>query len=148
MNQSSLQTVFESRQAAGANDLKEAETTLKGLGSRYAQLNAIRTGLKARQRRGQFFKAKLFADPAWDMLLELYAASLTERRLSVSRLAERSSVPMTTALRWITTLELEGLVDRQDDPFDRRRYFLSLSDAGVAAMRAYFDELEPGSRLF
>ena len=79
---------------------------------------------EARQQRGRFFNSNLFADPAWDMLLELYGASLTERRLTVSRLAERSGVPSTTALRWIATLETEGLIDRQNDRFDRRRRFL------------------------
>ena len=147
MNQSSLRQDFESRRPAGEGELRQVEPTIISLGSRYAQLNAIRAALKARRQRSAFFKSKLFADPAWDMLLELYAASLTERRLSVSRLAERSGVPMTTALRWIATLEAEGLIERQDDPFDKRRYFLLLSDDGIGAMKAYFDQLQPGTRL-
>ena len=147
MNQSILQREFNSREVAVTNDLQQVEPTITSLGSRYAQLNAIRAALKARRQRNDFFNAKLFADPAWDMILELYAASLTERRLSVSRLAERSGVPMTTALRWIATLEAEGLIERQEDPFDKRRYFLLLSDDGVSAMKTFFDQLQPGTRL-
>ena len=147
MNQISLLHDFASREHAGENELRQVEPTITSLGERYAQLNAIRAGLRARRQRSDFFNSKLFADPAWDMLLELYAASLTERRLSVSRLAERSGVPMTTALRWIATLEDEGLIERQDDPFDKRRYFLLLSDDGVGAMKTYFDQLQPGTKL-
>jgi DNA-binding MarR family transcriptional regulator len=114
---------------------------------RYGEVLTIRQGLLARQQRGRFFNPKLFADPAWDMLLELYAASLTERRMTVSRLAERSGVPLTTALRWIAILEQEELIDREADRFDRRRIYLSLTDKGRSAMSAYFEELHPDAKL-
>ena len=109
--------------------------------SRAADVLAIRRSLRARGQRGRFFNPRLFADPAWDMLLELYAAALIQRRLPISRLAERSAVPMTTALRWIATLEGEGLIERQDDRLDRRRVFITLSIKGETAMDAYFDAL-------
>src|SRR5437762_3206264 len=51
-----------------------------------AQVRAI---LRARRSRDRFFDASLFADPAWDMLLELYLAELLgERRLSVGSLCQ------------------------------------------------------------
>jgi DNA-binding MarR family transcriptional regulator len=109
--------------------------------SRYDTLVAVRQGLHARAQRGRFFSARLFSDPAWDMLLELYAASLAQRRLSVSRLSERARVPLTTALRWISALEKEGAIERQADPLDGRRVFIMLSEEGRSAMSAYFDEL-------
>ena len=147
MSQMTVRQVFNSRETAGTTETARIQPTLTELGSRYAQLNAIRAGVKARRQRESFFGTNLFADPAWDMLLELYAASLSERRLTVSRLAERSAVPMTTALRWIATLQSEGLIDRRDDPFDKRRYFLTLSEKGAKAMIAYFEALLPGSKL-
>lgn len=109
--------------------------------SRYDILVAIRQGLHSRAQRGRYFNSRLFSDPAWDMLLELYAASLAQRRLSVSRLSERTRVPMTTALRWIAALENEGAVQRQPDPLDGRRVFIMLSEKGKEHMTAYFDEL-------
>ena len=107
--------------------------------SRYDLVVALRQSLQARAQRGRFFNARLFYDPAWDMLLELYAASLAQRKLSVSRLAERTRVPLTTALRWITALEKEGAVERRPDPLDARRVFILLSEQGASAMDAYFD---------
>jgi DNA-binding MarR family transcriptional regulator len=115
--------------------------------TRYAEVMAIRHGLLARRQRDRFFNPKLFADPAWDMLLELYAASLTERRMTVTRLTSRAGVPMTTAIRWIAVLEREELIEREADRLDGRRIFLSLTNKGRRAMSAYFEELHPDAKL-
>lgn len=96
--------------------------------------------LSARKSRGRFLPDDLFADPAWDLLLQLYAAELGQRRMSVSSLGDGAGVPATTALRWITALENWSLLTRSHDPLDRRRIFLSLSGKGSKAMRSYFAE--------
>lgn len=98
----------------------------------------IRVMLKLRRNRGQFFDGELFADPAWDMLLELYAAKLGQQKISVGSLCLGAAVPGTTALRWITMLEGKGLIERKADPMDGRRFYLSLSGAGLDAMASYF----------
>jgi DNA-binding MarR family transcriptional regulator len=83
--------------------------------------------LSARRRRAKFFDADLFADPAWDILLELYAAELAQRRMTVNQVCIGAAVPPTTALRWINMLEQRGMILRRSDPMDGRRAFLSLS---------------------
>jgi DNA-binding MarR family transcriptional regulator len=103
----------------------------------------VRWILKARRNRSKIFPADLFADPAWDMLLELYAAELGQRRLSVTNLCDGAGVPATTALRWLATLEKNELVDRLHDPLDRRRVFVTLSASGSEAMRSYFASNPP-----
>ena len=149
MTEITLREDFERAALAGTEQTADLQPALNEARqrARYAQLMTIRQGLMARQQRGRFFNSNLFADPAWDMLLELYGASLTERRLTVSRLAERSGVPLTTALRWIATLETEGLIDRENDRFDRRRMFLALSEKGRVGMSAYFEELHPDTKI-
>lgn len=97
----------------------------------------VRAAIRARRMREQFFEGALFADPAWDMLLDLFAAHLEHARVSVSSLCIAASVPPTTALRWITTMREAGLFERHDDPFDRRRAFIGLGDAALTAMRRY-----------
>jgi hypothetical protein len=57
----------------------------------------IRAVIRARRLRNQFFADELFADPAWDMLLDLFAAGLEKRRVSVSSLCIAAAVPPTTA---------------------------------------------------
>jgi DNA-binding MarR family transcriptional regulator len=100
---------------------------------------ACRELIKARARRSTFFKASLFSDPAWDILLELFAADCEGRKLSISSVGLSANIAMTTALRWIDVLERDGLVQRQDDPLDGRRRFLTLSCKGFQAMRAYVE---------
>lgn len=91
--------------------------------------------LRTRAIRTQFFDADLFADPAWDILLALYKAELTQRRISVSGCCYAAQVPATTGLRYIATLCEQGVVLRKPDPLDGRRLFLSLSHAASAAMQ-------------
>ena len=98
----------------------------------------IRVMLKLRRNRDQFFDGGLFADPAWDMLLELYAARLGQQRISVGSLCSGAAVPGTTALRWISLLEGKGLIERKADPMDGRRFYLSLSGSGLDSMASYF----------
>ena len=149
MTEISLRDAFQNPTAAIVEETADLCPALNEFDqrSRYGELMTIRQGLLARQQRGRFFNPKLFADPAWDMLLELYAATLTERRMSVSRLTARAGVPMTTALRWIRVLEREELIDREADRLDGRRIFLSLTNKGRRAMIAYFEELHPDANL-
>lgn len=87
-----------------------------------------------RRRRDFHFGQSLFFDPAWDILLELYAAELTGRRVSVSSAGLASSVPATTALRWIKQLEDSAFIRREADADDRRRVYLRLSEEGLRKM--------------
>ena len=107
----------------------------------------IRALIKLRRQRGRFFDAGIFADPAWDILLELYAAELGQFRVSVSNLCDAAAVPATTGLRWINNLEDGGLIVRRSDPTDGRRHFLKLSDKAVQAMNAYFRTVPAGAPL-
>lgn len=99
---------------------------------------AVRSVIRARRLRDQHFPAELFADPAWDMLLDLYAARLEGRRVSVSSLCIAAAVPPTTALRWIGTMHDAGLFGREPDPTDKRRAHITLTERAAAAMRGYF----------
>ena len=98
----------------------------------------VRRLLNMRRNRDRFFTDGLFADPAWDILLELYAAALAQYRVSVSNLCVGAAVPATTALRWIKQLEDQALIARRADPTDGRRHFIMLSNKGLEAMNSYF----------
>ena len=98
----------------------------------------LRQMLAARRARAQFFSPGLFADPAWDILLDLFMARLAQVRVSTSSLCEASNVPSTTALRWIKLLERDGLVMRRDDPFDGRRVFIELTAKGENSLERFF----------
>ena len=86
-------------------------------------------------------------DPAWDMLLDLFAAELEGAEVSVSSLCIAAAVAPTTALRWVGRLTDAGLFERRPDPQDRRRAFMGLSARGSAAMGAYFRALRRAALL-
>ncbi|MGL6043707.1 MAG: hypothetical protein ACRC1J_07265, partial [Sandaracinobacteroides sp.] len=52
----------------------------------------IRAHIKARRQRERFFDAALFADPVWDILLDLSASRMEDRPVSVSSLCIAASV--------------------------------------------------------
>ena len=97
----------------------------------------IRDAIRARRLRENFFGPGLFEDPAWDMLLDLFAAEIEGTHVSVSSLCIAAAVAPTTALRWITKLTESGLFVRHPDPFDRRRAYMTLSSHASEAMRGY-----------
>lgn len=97
--------------------------------------------IRARRLRGRFFSEELFADPAWDMLLDLLQAEIRQHRVPVSSLCIAAAVPATTALRWLKALVKEGVFVRRADPHDGRRVFVELAPDASLAMRRYFAEV-------
>ena len=106
-----------------------------------ASSRLARSIIQARALRRRFFDGEMFSDPAWDILLELYALKCEQVRISVSKLSVAAGVPATTALRWIDKLEADGLVVRCDDPFDGRRNWVELSDSACNDMRSYLAQV-------
>ena len=97
----------------------------------------VRSIIRTRRMRDRFLPGDLFADPAWDMLLDLIAARLERGKVAVSSLCIAAAVPPTTALRWIKTMTDAGLLVRVADPFDQRRVFIELSDETATAMISF-----------
>jgi hypothetical protein len=96
----------------------------------------VRAIIRARRLRDQYFGGDLFADPAWDILLDLFAARLERRKVAVSSLCIAAAVPATTALRWIKTLTDLGLLVRAADPQDGRRVYIELSPKTAEGVEA------------
>ncbi|WP_285020151.1 MarR family transcriptional regulator [Novosphingobium sp. fls2-241-R2A-195] len=101
----------------------------------------VRRIIRQRQLRARFLDNDLFADPAWDMLLDLTASRLEGKRVSVTSLCIASGVPPTTALRWIGQMVDAGLFVRLSDGADKRRAFIDLSEKAMQAMARYFTEI-------
>ena len=101
----------------------------------------VRSIIRQRQARAKYFGEELFADPAWDILLDLTAAHAEHERVSVTSLCIASGVPPTTALRWITQMIEAGLLERVQDSADKRRAFIRLTDRAADGMARYFAEI-------
>lgn len=96
---------------------------------------------KRRDREQMFGNSDLFADPAWDILIDLFIAREEGNQISVSSACIAAAVPGTTALRWINVLESRGHVIRFNDPHDARRVYLTLTPTTAERVRTYFDTL-------
>ncbi len=101
----------------------------------------VRRIIFRRRQRGKFFGQfggeALFEDPAWDMLLDLFASELEGTRVSVSSLCIAAGVAPTTALRWIAKMTELDLLIRHPDLIDKRRAYITLSPRATEAMRGY-----------
>ncbi len=91
--------------------------------------------------RDALFPTGLFADPAWDLLLDLYVAGVERRRISISSACIAAAVPSTTALRWIAVLESKGLILRIADSKDRRRAYLTLGAQASRSIEAWLQDM-------
>lgn len=96
-------------------------------------LKVARALLALQERRSRSINAHLFADPAWEMLLDLFVAEREGRRVCVSSLCLAARVPASTAHRWVQTLARAGAITRREDPLDRRRIYVDLA-SGMGEM--------------
>jgi DNA-binding MarR family transcriptional regulator len=113
--------------APGAHDSDEASRLVAIAQEDYAN----------RRRRDRIFRAGVFAEPAWDMLLDLYVQEHFGRAVSIQSLCVAAVVPPTTALRWIGRLVDRGLVLRTPSRHDNRVVHISLTADGRAGMEQY-----------
>lgn len=104
--------------------------------------SVLKSIIKARRNRQKYFEGDLFSDPSWDILLELTAAHIENRRESVTSVAIAASVPASTAIRKIRELSDRGLLKRWTDPTDARRIFVALTDDAAKRMLAMLASAE------
>ena len=103
---------------------------------------------RERRRRERIFSLDLFGEPAWDILLDLFSAHLQNKRISVTSVCIAANVAPTTALRWISELQENLLIERFDSDTDRRVKWVRLTDSASKMMFDYFkiiadDKIQP-----
>ena len=97
---------------------------------------------KARRLRERIMDDDMFGEAAWDMLLALYFMPPQGEMLTVSGLCfSAGAVSQTTALRWESRLEGEGLLERSFHTKDRRMHLVRLTENGRALMTNYLTRL-------
>lgn len=93
-----------------------------------------REELRMRRLREKMLPAHLFADPAWDILIDLFVTQHAGQPAYMSAISMGAPVPLTTALRWLSKLEASGLIERSGDPSDGRRVHVALTSAAEQAI--------------
>jgi hypothetical protein len=105
-------------------------------------LRIAREVYDGRRIRERIFGSGLFADPSWDILLDLYIARREDRKVTVSSACIAASSPTTTATRHISHLVQTGLVVRVPHPCDARSSYLELSAKAETKLTRLFKEME------
>lgn len=122
-----------------AISIESSGSTNQSVGSRrVAQVESL---LKIRDMRGAYLPKEIFGDPAWFMILDLYLSGLQNKKVSVSSLCFASGGSQTTALRRVHDLVDLGVVIREQDPTDRRRAYLVLSNDAILHLEEMLDRL-------
>jgi hypothetical protein len=134
-----------SRLATIAKDLVRAESYLTAPIEASAELDAnrLRRMILTRRARERFFPSEMFADPQWDILLDLTLARLCKKQVMVSSAAIAASVPTTTALRCMKVMLDNRIIERVRDPIDRRRSYVQVSDDAFVRMIAFLRSTAP-----
>lgn len=99
--------------------------------SMFADPLAMAPLASAMQRARQAaFPEGYFADPSWEILLDLFQSKRENKKLIVSDLGLSADIAQTTVLRHLNRLVDDGFVSREDHPFDRRKSLVRLTDHG------------------
>ncbi|MGF7151978.1 DNA-binding MarR family transcriptional regulator [Sphingomonas zeicaulis] len=110
---------------------------MRTVGARAERLKWARLIMRGRDLRDEVLSLNRFADPVWDMLLELYVAACEGRDMTVAETCRRARVPGSNALRWVREMERLGQVTRSLD-----------LDAASARIRLTDDQMERLDRFF
>jgi hypothetical protein len=98
----------------------------------------VRNHITTLAQREEILGSDLFGDPAWELLLEGFAAALCNERLTTSAMIGRAKLPPSTTSRWLSKLETDGLLQREADPFDARANLISLTPRAFEGLVRYF----------
>lgn len=105
-----------------------------------ALVQLARKLLAGRMLRSKLFPNGIFCEPAWDMLLSLYAQPSGGRR-TVANLAESSGAPISTAVRWIKYLEEQDLVMREPLGVEIAGETVHLTDKAYRSLQFYLAQM-------
>lgn len=103
-------------------------------------IDAARREQAMYERRVNKLGPALASGTVWNILLDLLISESSARTLSVIAVCIGSRAPSATAIRYLSLLEIDGLVERERDVTDRRRTFIRLTNRG---RRFVFDLLQP-----
>ena len=97
--------------------------------------------LRQRRRRHEYFKASLFDEPGWNLLLQLYVRDSAGGSTTAEELLTSAATMASMAARWLAHLEEEGLVVRVAHPSDPATEFIELTNESRQAMEAYLTDV-------
>lgn len=83
----------------------------------------------------------------WRMLFELFVASRSSSRLSVSDLSVVTETASATTIRWLSMMSANGLINRVPDRRDKRRIWIELTAHGIESVETVVGQLIEGIKV-
>jgi DNA-binding MarR family transcriptional regulator len=77
--------------------------------------------------RTRLFTKSFIGEPAWRLMLELYASTVEGKTITVTAACQATRIPSTTALRLLKLLEDEEIIARNPHPVDGRQSNIELT---------------------
>ena len=115
-----------------------ASATAIDHGQERAQARAWADRLYAeRRRRDALFPDALFGEPAWDLLLAMFAAREKGQAMILCRAYKAAGVSDTTGRRLLDRMEEEGLITRRRAPRSRKMRIVELTDMAIERLVDY-----------
>lgn len=112
------------------------------IGQHSDRMKLIKDLQKQRTLRSDLIECDAFSDPAWDIFLDLSAAHYANQQVSVSSACAATDAPFSTALRYVNRIVEANLAIRYDDPNDKRRNLIALSELGQQRIQAYLTQVQ------
>lgn len=99
-----------------------------------ARLKRATAILNIHRARDRAFGTDIFANPAWDILLNVYVASLEGRMTTIEVLSEETGGNAATIARYVRLLESGNYIVRGEAQKTMRGISFTLSDTAVTMM--------------
>lgn len=100
----------------------------------------IRSIIRMRRRRADLPELVQSVEPAWDVMLDIYACMVEQVDLPITAVGIAAGLAPATTQRWVKKLAALDVVRRAPDPRDRRRILVRLTPAALTAMRLWHAE--------
>jgi hypothetical protein len=90
-----------------------------------------------RRRRDSLFPDGLFGEPAWDLLLAMFAAREKGQAMILCKAYKAAGVSDTTGRRLLDRMEGDGLITRRRAPRSRKMRVVELTDEAAERLVDY-----------
>lgn len=96
----------------------------------------------ARRKRDATLPKRIFSEPSWDILLDLFIAASSGHPVKLSSVCVACALPAVSAMRWLNVLHHEGLIECLEDEDAGQISHVKLSDSGLQLMRDLLSQIQ------
>ena len=112
------------------------------LSNEFRRIEIAQRIVVVRKLRAGEFSSKIFGEPGWDILLELYIREESGRAAWLEDLQQATGVPSSVVSRWLTVLQSEGLISFDKHVVGDVNGSFELTPQGRQKFERYLDSIK------